>query len=93
MVRYVFRTALVSNVERLSFQSRLSEMYLFFTKYHPEFMKYNEQGLSKIMVEVSDTRPHGLLQIPHTPSWERVIETLPHIIDELSMAASPVSRN
>ncbi|WP_035274133.1 glycosyltransferase family protein [Desulfogranum japonicum] len=93
LVRDVFRTALVTNGERLSFQSRLSAIFLFFTKAHPEFMNDNAQGLAEVIMEVAENSPYSLLHIPHTPSWESVIATLPHILDELSMAASPVSCN
>ncbi len=86
LVRNFFRTALVSTGEQLGSQSRLSELFLFFTKSHPEFMQYNELGLTQTIIDIADKGKHSLFEIPHTPSWERAIDKFPEILEDLREA-------
>lgn len=88
LVRNFFRTALVSTGEQLGSQSRLSELFLFFTKSHPEFSQFNDQGLTQTIIDVADKGQHSLFDIPHTPSWERAIDKLPEILGDLRDAVA-----
>jgi glucosyl-3-phosphoglycerate synthase len=93
LVRQFFRTALVSTGEMLGSTSRLSELFLFFVKSHPEFAEFLENGLGDSIVDVADKGEHSLFEIPHTPSWERAEDKLPHIFDTLRAAARSSAAN
>jgi glucosyl-3-phosphoglycerate synthase len=87
LVRHFFRTALISTGEMLGSPSRLSELFLFFVKSHPEFATHIETGLTQTIVAVADKGEHSLFEVPHTPSWERAEDKLTHIFDLLRSAA------
>lgn len=92
LVRHFFRTALVSTGEMLDSPSRLSELFLFFVKAHPQFAAYLKDGLGDAIVDVADQGEHSLFEIPHTPSWERAEDKLPHVFDTLRAAGAAAEK-
>lgn len=92
LVRNFFRTALISTGEMLGSPSRLAELFLFFIKSHPEFARHVDEGLANSIVKVADKGEHSLFEVPHTPSWERAKDKLPHIFDTLRKAAEQTAQ-
>ena len=59
---------------------------------HPQFAASLKDGLGDAIVDVADKGEHSLFEIPHTPSWERAEDKLPHILDILRAAGKAAEK-
>ncbi len=89
VVRGVFRPALVAAGEDLQSPVRLAERFLFFVNSHPQFQPLLQLGLNQFICQAAASGQGSMYEIPQTPSWERALDKMPDILDELRQAAEP----
>jgi glucosyl-3-phosphoglycerate synthase len=80
MVTGPLKEGILNAAEHFLEPRNLADQFLRFTAFHPEFKKFNEQGLQQSILEVAE-RIRKLPSVHvETPSWERVLEKCPDII-------------
>ncbi len=83
LVRSVFRNSVLEAGEVLTAPYRMTERFLRFVNFHPDFRPFLEMGLAETILNVERKTELRVFEMPQTVSWERVSNKLPRIFYDL----------
>jgi glucosyl-3-phosphoglycerate synthase len=69
--------------ELLDAPQNISDMFLRYTAMNPEFERFNKLGLQNVVLEVENRTKHEYRIRRDLPSWTRIEEKIPGIIDQI----------
>jgi glucosyl-3-phosphoglycerate synthase len=82
-VNEVITDAIIGVGELLETPQNISGMFLRYTAMNPEFEEFNRRGLQKAIMETEERLKKEHLHGRELPSWERIQEKIPGIIDDI----------
>jgi glucosyl-3-phosphoglycerate synthase len=78
--------------ELLGAPQNISNMFWRYTTMNSEFEEFNKLGLQKAILDAEERIKHGHLETGDLPSWTRVEEKIPGIIDRIIDAIEDVKQ-
>lgn len=82
-VSEVITDAIYNVGELLDAPQNISDMFLRYTSMNPEFERFNNLGLQKVIMDVEERVKHEYRITRELPSWTRVEEKIPGIIRQI----------
>lgn len=92
-VNEVITDAIYNVGELLDAPQHISDMFLRYTTINPEFERFNQSGLQNVILEVEKRIKHEYRITRDLPSWARIEEKVPEIIEQIIDVIEQVKKN
>lgn len=92
-VNDVITDAIINAGQLLNVPQNISAMFLRYTAMNPEFEPYNRDGLQEAIMAVENRLKYEYKHTRELPSWERLEEKIPNIINRIIDAIEEAKKN
>lgn len=92
-VKEVIADAIVTVGQLLDVPQNISAMFLRYTAMNPEFEPFNRDGLQEAIMAVENRLKHEYKHTRELPSWERLEEKIPDIVNRIIDAIEAGKKN
>jgi glucosyl-3-phosphoglycerate synthase len=92
-VNDVITDAIINVGQLLNVPQNISAMFLRYTAMNPEFEPFNRDGLQEAIMAVENRLKYEYKHTRELPSWERLEEKIPNIINRIIDAIEEAKKN